>query len=118
LEYEQSGQTRGVFCRAHGISLATLDNYRKRRGCIAGTETVEQNTPFVEKGHSSTHRSAMALVPVEVIESPSVAATVTPREATQSATLFVELSRGRRIGVVSGFDATTLMRLIAVLDEV
>ena len=30
LEYEQSGLTRQAFCRRHGVSLATLDNYRQR----------------------------------------------------------------------------------------
>jgi hypothetical protein len=53
------------------------------------------------------------LVPVAGIESPSNPSTVTLHEAY----LFVELSRGRRIGVVSGFDATTLTRLIAVLER-
>jgi transposase-like protein len=113
LEYEQSGQTRRVFCRAHDISPASLDNYRKRRACIASAEAVEQNRSLIERDQSSTRRTASALVPVDVIESPSITLTVTLHEAN----LFVELSRGRRIGVVSGFDATTLTRLIAVLER-
>jgi hypothetical protein len=32
--------------------------------------------------------------------------------------LFVELDSGRRIGVAAGFDAATLLRLIAVLEQV
>jgi hypothetical protein len=31
--------------------------------------------------------------------------------------LWVELASGRRIGVESGFDATTLERLISLLDK-
>jgi hypothetical protein len=34
------------------------------------------------------------------------------------ATLFVELDGGRRIGVAAGFDAATLLQLIAVLEQV
>ena len=30
LDYERSGMTRVAFCRQHGLSAATLDNYRKR----------------------------------------------------------------------------------------
>jgi hypothetical protein len=38
-------------------------------------------------------------------------------ETGNGATLFVELAGGRRVGVVSGFDASTLRRLIAVLEQ-
>jgi len=38
-------------------------------------------------------------------------------EAGSGATLFVELAGGRRVGVVSGLDAGTLRRLIAVLGQ-
>ena len=113
LEYEQSGLTHRVFCRAHDISPASLDNYRKRRASIVSAETGEYDSPLSKKNRTSTIRPASALVPVDVIESPSIPSTVTLHEAN----LFVELSRGRRIGVVSGFDVTTLTRLIAVLER-
>jgi hypothetical protein len=54
---------------------------------------------------------AVALVPVEVVDRPAA------QEASQTA-LFVELCGGRRIGVGAGFDAATLRRPIAALDEV
>jgi len=113
LEYEQSGLTHRVFCRAHDISPVSLDNYRKRRASIVSAETGEYDSPLSKKNRTSTIRPASALVPVDVIESPSIPSTVTLHEAN----LFVELSRGRRIGVVSGFDVTTLTRLIAVLER-
>jgi hypothetical protein len=34
------------------------------------------------------------------------------------ASLHIELASGRRIGVTAGFDADTLTRLIAVLEQV
>jgi hypothetical protein len=32
FEYERSGLTRRVFSQQHGLSLASLNNYRKLRG--------------------------------------------------------------------------------------
>jgi transposase-like protein len=102
LEYEQSGLTRQAFCRRHGLSLATLDNYRKR-GTSADAAAPD--------GAASSH--SITFVPLELVEQPALAR----QEARPGATLFVELAGGRRIGVVSGFDALTLTRLIAVLEQ-
>lgn len=102
LEYEQSGLTRRAFCRQHGLSLATLDNYRKR------SASADAAAP---DGAASSH--SITFVPLELVEQPAVAR----QAARQGATLFVELAGGRRIGVASGFDALTLARLIAVLEQ-
>ena len=102
LEYGQSGLTRKAFCREHGLSLATLDNYRKRIGSADAA---------VSDGAASSR--SIAFVPLELVEQPAVAR----HEACSGATLFVELAGGRRIGVVSGFDALTLTRLMAVLEQ-
>jgi hypothetical protein len=54
FEYEQSGLTRRAFSQQHGISLASLDNYRK----------------LVSK-HSDVRHSSITdfdLVPVELID--------------------------------------------------
>jgi transposase-like protein len=105
LEYEQSGLRRQAFCRQHGLSLATLDNYRKRSSFIDAAVT--------DAAPSSSNRPAITFVPLELVEQPAVAR----QEACNGATVFVELAGGRRIGVVSGFDALTLTRLIAVLEQ-
>lgn len=88
-EYEQSGLTRQQFCAGHGISKATLDNYRKRKTAAWSRESV-------------------AFVPVELIGG----------ETNQVGSLCLELRNGRRIGVGHGFDAVTLERLIAIADAV
>src|SRR5664280_472784 len=75
LEYEQSGLTRRIFCRQHGLSLATLDSYRRQSACGPG------------------------------------------QASDDGASLHIELAGGRRIGVTAGFDAATLTRLIAVLEQ-
>jgi hypothetical protein len=89
LEYEQSGLTRKQFCIQHGISKATLDNYRKRKA-------------------ASPRRASMAIVPVELTDSAPC----------EGASLWLVLLNGRRIEVGLGFDAVTLERLIAVADAV
>jgi hypothetical protein len=98
FEYEQSGLTRRAFSRQHGISLASLDNYRKLRG-----------------GHSSSMQSsatALDLVPVELIDGVSPAQPQDP-----DAGICLVLSKGRRISITTGFDAATLVRLVAVLEQ-
>lgn len=102
-EYEQSGMTRVAFCRHHGLSVATLDKYRQRcrPSGHADVDAVRQR------------RSSVPLVAVDLVDRVGPSSGL-PGEAT----LFVELDSGRRIGVAAGFDAATLLRLIAVLEQV
>lgn len=99
FEYEQSGLTRRAFCQQHGLSTATLDNYRKLR-CK----------------HSDGRPSSTAgldLLPVDLIDY------VSPAQPQQGADAGISLvlSKGRRISITTGFDAATLVRLVAVLEE-
>jgi hypothetical protein len=99
FEYEQSGLTRRAFCQQHGLSPASLDNYRKLRS-----------------KHSEARQSSTAdldLVPVELIDSVSPAH---PQQGADAG-LYLVLAKGRRISITTGFDAATLVRLVAVLDE-
>ncbi len=89
-EFEASGLKRQVFCAEHGLSVAALDKYRRQYG--QGTTGNEGR-----------------LVALEVI--PEVSA------SKLSSALCVELANGRRIEVGSGFDAATLERLLAVLEQ-
>ena len=102
-EYEQSGMARVVFCRQHGLSVATLDKYRQR--CRpSGHADVDAVRP---------RRSSVPLVAVDLVDRVGPSSGL-PGQAT----LFVELDGGRRIGVAAGFDAATLLQLIAVLEQV
>ena len=178
MEYKQSGLGPTAFCRIHGISVSTLDNYRKRFASVAEIGAADQDSagaalsktfqsssdavasaasePVViaksslstdaqsttiraigsSQSASSRHAavsydrkplspsSAVQFVPVDVIDPPAVATRASPREIgdhdetnRHDATLIIELHHGRRIGVMNGFDAATLLRLIAVLEE-
>jgi hypothetical protein len=98
FEYEQSGLTRQAFCQQHDLSRASLDNYRK-----------------LSSKHSDAKQASTAdldLVPVELIDCVSPA-----QPQGSDAGIFLVLSKGRRISITTGFDAATLVRLFAVLDE-
>jgi transposase-like protein len=105
MEYEQSGLTRRVFCRQHGISPATLDNYRRQHACESGHALDAAPAP--------RSASAFGFVPVELVERLSPHR----QRSDDSASLHIELVSGRRIAVSAGFDAATLTRLIAVLEQ-
>ena len=94
--FEQSGLSRTEYCRQHGLSLSTLNRYRK------GARDRSRMT----SGLVSPTSPAVALMPVDVVD-----AHTSPRTG-----LYIELACGRRIGVSAGFDADTLRRLIAVLE--
>lgn len=100
VEFERSGLTRQAFCAQHGLSVAALDKYRTRRRSMGGEPA--QTQPAVNR-----------VLPVEIIGS-SKPAQVFPVGSYR--TLWVELANGRRIEVAAGFDASTLERLVAVLE--
>ena len=92
-EYEASGLTRDVFCQQRGLSVVTLDKYRRR----------------VQKWGGS---GAGPMLPVEVVLSTGSSC------AARGAGVLVVASRsGRRIEVGRGFDAETLERLLTILDK-
>ena len=96
-EFNQSGLRRKEFCAAHGLSMHTLDAWRRR---IGGSGSDEK------------------LVPVEIVEDRR--APKSPMQAgsaERSGQFRVVLSHGLRIEIEPGFDAAELRRLIAALDS-
>jgi len=91
-EYEVSGLSRVEFCRKHGLSLATLARYRKQQS---------QGSPAA--GNRWVEVKVSAGRPV--------------LEGGASSGLTVALAGGRRIEVGRGFDAYTLVQLLAVLEQ-
>jgi transposase-like protein len=95
-EYKQSGLSRKEFCAAHGLSMHTLDAWRRR---IAG--------------------SRQEIVPVEIVEEGALRQGLKQAERMVPSGHFrVVLASGLRIEVESGFDASELRRLIAALNSV
>jgi hypothetical protein len=90
IAFQSSGLSRVEFCRAQGVSLATLARYRKRLGHV---DAVAGNR----------------LVAVEVSGT---------WPALESTGLAVAVRGGRRIEVGHGFDARTLVQLVGVLERI
>ena len=95
-EFEQSGLRRKEFCAAHGLSMHTLDAWRRR---IAGSGSDEK------------------IVPVEIVEDRrSGMGSEHAESVLRNGQFRVVLAHGLRIEVDPGFDAAELRRLIAALD--
>jgi len=95
-EFNQSGLGRKEFCAAHGLSVHTLDAWRKR---IA-------QSGFAEK-----------IVPVEIVEDRRASVgSMQTGSLVGNGQFRVVLAQGLRIEIEPGFDAAELRRLIAALD--
>jgi hypothetical protein len=92
-EFETSGQTRVEFCHSHALSVSTLDRYLRR---YRTGEVLKSNC------------AGSGLVPVEI---------AMPNRQPAERALAVILPRGRKVEVGVGFDATTLARIVAVLEQ-
>jgi transposase-like protein len=95
-EFEQSGLRRKEFCAAHGLSVHTLDAWRKR---------------IAESG------SQDAIVPVEIVgDRAAGAGSMQAGSVARNGQFRVVLADGVRIEVDCGFDSAELRRLIAALN--
>ena len=96
-EFEQSGLRRKEFCAARGLSVHTLDAWRKR---------------IAESGPDEK------IVPVEIVEERRASVnSMQSGSLTRNGQFRVVLAQGLRIEVEAGFDAAELRRLITALDS-
>ena len=106
--FESSGLGRREFCLKHGVALGTLDFWRKRRRQERdkmASKRPRMRNEDVRAGVASGSK----LVAVELAGL---------QENAAGGGLVVVVSRGRRIEVSRWFDAATLERLLAVLEQV
>jgi hypothetical protein len=95
-EFEQSGLRRKQFCTARGLSVHSLDAWRRR--------VTQSGSP--EK-----------IVPVEIIEDRGAGlGSMRTGNLVRGGQFRVVLAQGLLIEVEPGFDAAELRRLIAALD--
>lgn len=92
-EYEASGLGREEFCCQHGLSLATLARYRKRQQQAEGEGAAPGRWLAVEVSRAGPVAGNGA-----------------------GSGLAVVLACGRRIEIGRGFDAPTLVQLLALLE--
>ncbi len=102
--FESSGLRRREFCQKHDVVVGTLDFWRKRRRQKRGEVASHQRE--ARKVHVGAEVATSGrLVAVELAGTGA------------SGRLAVVLPRGRRVEVSEGFDAATLERLLAVLEQ-
>ena len=96
-EFQQSGLGRKAFCATHGLSVHTLDAWRRRVAVTVSHENI---------------------LPVEIVENRTAR-----KDARQVASVErngqfrIVLAAGLCIEVEPGFDAVALRRLIVALDH-
>ena len=97
--YRSSGLGRSAFCRRYGMALSTLNRHLTKQ---------QQH----EEHHDADGVGRSPLVEVEL------AAAVSPiGTGDQPGSLTVLLSNGRRVEIGDGFNDETLLRLVAVLEQ-
>lgn len=96
-KYEQSGLTRAEFSRREGISVSTLDYYRRQQA----RQRVQEQQP----------EDAQRLVRVRVSRAGIAPASEAP------AGFAIVLHNGRRIECGASFDESSLERLIRVAER-
>lgn len=101
--FESSGMRRREFCQKHEVAVATLDFWRKRRR--------------PQRGRFVGHRRGALQVPAETEATSGRLVAVELAGTGSIGRLAVVLARGRRVEVSAGFDAATLERLLAVLEQ-
>jgi hypothetical protein len=118
LEYERSGMTRQDFCRERGVSVHTLDSYRRR---LRGQRPAPGPSLLpVELIETSPYRSRPG---AELGAEPGAELGVEPgaelgsrQVSGHDAPLRVELSNGLQIVIEEGFSASLLKRVVAALE--
>lgn len=95
VEFEQSGQRRKEFCATRGLSVHTLDAWRRRAARPVSEEKI---------------------VPVELVESCDTGRGRMSSGMERHGQLRVVLPSGLRIEVEPGFDGAELRRLVAALE--
>ncbi len=118
-EYRASGISQEAFCRRRGLSVHSLrawlyqPDLRLARASLAAVGDAKSgpgSKAMVAGDRSAAVERVGAFLPIDVLAD---AAESLPLEAR----LEVLLGNGRRVAVRPGFDAPTLVQLVAVLEH-
>lgn len=114
-EWRQSGLSLPAFCRLHGLSRGTMQNWVYKPALKLAVEESRRQAqpapsdPGLVDGPPPCEPSP-AFLPVHVAE-VTVASPPTNRTGVE-----VVLGSGRRVLLEAGFDSETLRRVVAVLE--
>ena len=96
--YRASGLGRSAFCRRHGMGLSTLNRHLKKQ-----RQQEHRDADGVGRGPLVEVELATAVSPIGTGDQPG--------------SLTVLLSNGGRVEIGDGFNDETLLRLVAVLEQ-
>jgi len=112
-EWRSSGLGLAAFCQRHGLSRGTMQNWVYKPELKRAVEEARRRVKAADEPRAERLPSVAtvpAFLPIQVVEA-----------ATESkegrAGVEVVLGEGRRIALRAGFDAETLRRARAVLEE-
>jgi hypothetical protein len=111
-EWRRSGLRLPEFCRQHGLSRGTMQNWVYKPELKRAVEEArrEARGQATDPGHVDEppgSAPAPAFLPVRVTGG---------REASDGSGVEVVIGAGRRVVIGAGFDAETLRRVVAVLE--
>ena len=107
-EWRQSGLSLPVFCRRHGLSRGTMQNWVYKPALQRAVEEARREARADRPPLAAP--AAPAFLPVRIAEATA------SDEAPDRAGVEIVLGAGRRIVLAAGFDTETLRRVVAVLE--
>lgn len=114
-QWRRSGLSLPAFCRIHGLSRGTMQNWVYKPALKRAVEEARRESlsnpagPGHFEGIPAAEPSP-AFLPVHVAEVPAASL------STRRSGVEVVLGSGRRVSLEAGFDPETLRRVVAVLE--
>ena len=115
-QWRQSGLSLPAFCRSHGLSRGTMQNWVYKPALKRAVDEARRQpqATHADQGHTNGPppcEPSPAFLPVHVTEvSPS-------SPPTRYTGVEIVLGSGRRVSLEAGFDSETLRRVVAVLED-
>lgn len=117
-EWRQSGQSIRAFCMAHDLSEPSFHAWRRTLAeRDQATQQARQATRLVRKRDKQENGDVgREFLPVRIVASTGPAVPPAAAETTRGG-IEIVVGAGRVVRVPAGFDAVTLQRLLAVLED-
>lgn len=121
-QWRQSGQSIRAFCRERGLSEPSFHGWRRTLAeRDRATDQASQATRLASKRQKQEQNGRIGrdrdFVPVQVVASATPSMTPATAPAVRVGSIELVLGAGRVVRVPAGFDAATLQRLLAVLED-
>ena len=119
-QWRRSGQSIRAFCRERGLSEPSFHGWRRTLAERDQAATkARQATRLASKRKKQEQNGSVGrtFVPVQVVASAASALATTATALAATGGIEIVVGAGRVLRVARGFDAATLQRLLAVLED-